>query len=197
MAGALLRRQPLVASSINAVPSQRIGGRGFGFLLWAGGALALGALLLRRTLLRERFSLLLHAALTVVVLYALADLRNTADLFLNAREAAAARLRSATLEEYLAGQERVFPWFADAVRTLRTRVPPGGSAWLQVNGPPVVWEAVNRAWYYGRPARRAAGLEEADVAILWGWGADPLAGRPGWVLAERTPGRLVVYERSR
>ncbi len=197
MAEALLRRQPLVASSINAVPSQRVAGRGFGFLLWAGGAIALGALLLRRLVLRERFSILLHAAITVVVLYALADLRNGTDLFMNAREAAASRLEAGTVDEYLARRERVFPWFADAVRTLRTRVHPGASAWLQVEGPPFLTAAANRAWYYGQPARRAPSLAEADVAMFWGAGPDPLAGRTGWILADRTPGGLVVYERNR
>jgi hypothetical protein len=68
---------------------------------------------------------------------------------------------------------------------------------LQVNGPPVLSEAVNRAWYYGQPARRAASLAESDVALFWGAGPDPLHGAPGWILADRTPGGLVVYERSR
>jgi len=197
MTAALLRRQPLIASSINAVPSQRVMGLGFGFLLWAGGVIALGILLARRFLLRESLPIVAHATITLVVLYALADLRNSADLFLNAREAATMRLRSGTLVEYLARREQVFPWFADAVHALRTRVPADASVWFQVNGPPVLWEAVNRAWYYGQPARRASSLDRADVALIWGWGDDPLEGRPGWVLAERTPGGLVVYERIR
>jgi len=197
MLGALFQHRPLVASSINAVPSQRVAGRGFAFLLWTGGAGALALLLLRRLLLHEPASLLAHAAITAVCLYALADARNGVDHFLNAREAAAMRLASPTMDEYLARREEVFPWFADAVRALRER---GGSdhrALLRVRGPLAVVQAVRRAWYYAQPAREAAGLADADVVLSWGEGPDPLAGAAEWIRAARLPSGLIVYERRR
>jgi hypothetical protein len=197
MLAALFRHEPLVPASVNFQVSQRVAGRGFSFLLWGALPLAAAGLLLRRFLLRERFRLLPHAALTLLVLFVLADLRNSTDAFLNARTAAARQARAPSIDAYLRQIERATPWLPDTARFLRETLPSGQRYYLHFGRHPLTQVAARRAAYYAWPARRTFDVQEARLILSYGRSVEPFEQFRRWRRVGTLPGGVVVNERVR
>ncbi|MDP3936771.1 MAG: hypothetical protein Q8R92_01390 [Deltaproteobacteria bacterium] len=197
MVSALLRPELLSQRSMNFIPSQKIAGRGFLHLIWVALPLALIVLLFRRFVLRRPLRMAAHAAVTVLVLFVLADLRNSADLAANAEASASRRARLPDTMATLAEIEAGFPWFTDALRYLGAwgETHPDGSYYLHVAGSYFAPQAADRAAYYLLPLRRAATLNEADVALVYGHSFEPFEASVGWGYPDALPSGAAVYKR--
>lgn len=197
MGAALLRHEPLAAHSINFIPSQKVAGRGFTFILWCALLLAVLVLLARRFVLRQRFPLALHIAATVLALFVLGDLRNSVDDLANAREALSRRARAQAVDPGVAELEAYFPWFHDTLNYVRAwrRRAPEKRYYLRIAGSPFANRALGRAEYLLLPARRAADLEEADLVLVYGYPSRPFDASPAWKRVDALPSGVLVYAR--
>lgn len=194
---ALMTPNPIGSASINAVGSHRVAGRGFTWILWAAFFISMAALLARKLVLGEPARPLRHAVLALLVLFVLADLRNSVDYVSIARNAVTQHAQAPSLVARLRLMEPAFPWFADAIVYIRENLVGGERYFFSVGGALGAPHAARRAAYYALPARRTFYPDEADVVLAYGV---PFAGydrSATWRLAAALPSGLRVYERAR
>lgn len=196
VARALFTPQPLGQGSNNFNMGPTLGGRGYGYVLWAALALVGLALLVRRFMLREPFAIVPHLGIAVLALAMCADLRNHADYLANARAAFAKRSGAEDLSGYLGAHERFYPWFGDAMRYLLQETAPDVSFAPMIDkDPPGTWQAIHRLWYYVLPRKRVWSPGEADVAIYYGEPVQSVEKDARWRRVKRLPSGATVYER--
>ena len=198
MLGSLLKRRRLTQGSNNFNPSLRVAGRGYGFLLWGAFAICVGILVLRRFALRERFAVMPHLGITILVLLVIGDARNHADYVGNAAAAVEMRAESKDLDDYLGRLENYFPWFADMSRYLREKTSEDVAFTPQMDKEtqPGTWQAIHRLWYYVLPRKRVWNLDQADVALFYGLPTKAVDANPDWRRVDALPSGVLVYERT-
>ncbi len=197
MTGALLRHRPLRQSSNNFITPQLILGTGFLFIFWLALAGSAAVLLIRRFVVREKFSLKNHMAITVLVLYICIDLRNTNDHVRHARAAWDQRQASANITEQLRQHETLFPWFADTLHYLKNELPPDGRYHVVSKNPggKRVDKAFFRIAYYALPARGARRRENASHTLVYNASPGFVKDTATWRLEKTIANEVLVYRR--
>jgi hypothetical protein len=200
MLQASFRHQPLNQRSNNFVETHFVVGRGPLFVFWLALIVGLLSLPMRRFLLRERFSLVHHAVITLVVLVVLAELRNGADYFRNLRDAAAFRFGSRDLVEHLGRHEmnaHGIAWFGDGLRYLRQIAKPGDRITVASRYVPGISEAMRRLAYYADPALFTAQLDTADIALCFKTPSKQLDQSSDWDHVQTVAEDLIIFKRIR
>ena len=197
MLASLFEWQPLTHKNNNAMLSPKLAGHGFTYVLWAALPLSLIILLIRRSVFRETFSLVVHGVVTVLVFFVMIDLRNNVDRFLHVQRAIARYTQSQDLHAYLDDLYWGNPLFSETLRYLKEELPSDSPYYITFGQR--VEPLVRQTCYYARPARRVRKIEEADVVLLLGASAvDFMFDRfQEWNRKTTLPNGVMVFERQK